>query len=127
MTFYREGKKCNYYEVIETLSTLVNKEILINLEEKEVEGFFVRIMDFTNEVITQYLKRLDYKVISLRQSFITLEQMKMVTMQPIWEQAIDLNEAIKRGVCKHSELVEFISTSLIEAMKELDLNLNRIN
>ena len=125
MTFYREGKKCNYYEVIETLSTLVNKEILNNLNEEEVDRFFIRIMNFTREIISEYLQKLDYKVVNLKQSFLTLEQLKMVTQYEIWEQAIKFEEEIKGEKPREKNLIEFMSKSLLEAMKELDMNLKK--
>ncbi len=125
MTFYREGKKCNYYEVIETLSTLVNKEILNNLNEEEVDRFFIRIMNFTKEIISEYLQKLDYRVVNLKQSFLTLEQLKMVTQYEIWEQAIKFEEEIKAEKPRQKNLIEFMSKSLLEAMKELDMNLKK--
>lgn len=124
MTFYREGKKCNYYEVIETLSTLVNKEILGQLEEEEVNRFFLRIIDFTKENIEKYLSKLNYKVVNLRQALLTLQQLSIVTKYSIWEQAIEFEEKIKQGKSKHNEIIDFMSGSLLHAMKELNMNLN---
>lgn len=125
MTFYREGKKCNYYEVIEILSTLISKEILKNLDEEEVNRLFIRIMDFTDEIITNYLNKLNYRVLNLEQAVLTLHQIRIITKQQVWQQAIKLNKEIKNKTSEHSEVIDFMSTYLLEAMKELNSNLTQ--
>ena len=127
MTFYREGKKINYLEVIETLDELVKKDILTQLQEQEIKNFYVRIFDFTKEMVTIHLEKLGYKVINARQSFLTLVQLKEISNYEVWDQAIQLYDTSILGESSKDDIVKFMSQTLSSAMKDLNTKLNKLS
>lgn len=127
MNFYCEGKKLNYLEVVQTLDELVKKDILTQLQEQEIRDFYVRIFDFTEEMITTHLEKLGYKVINVRQSFLTLVQLKEISNYEVWDQAIQLYDTSKLGKSSKEDLVKFMSQTLSDAMKDLNTKLNKLS
>ena len=123
MTFFKEGKKFKYEEVVKMLNTLIGEKIILHLEEEELCRFFTRLFDFSSELIEDYLAKLDYKVVNARQSYHTLEKLKKVSEVGIWEKGIDIYEAIKAGKPNKDDVIRYMTDELYGAMKELNSNL----
>ena len=125
MTFYKQGKRFSYLEVIETLNALITKDILPQLEEKEVSDFFLRVFEFTKEVVATYLEELGYRVMNMKQSFLTLVQLKVIPDDAVWGEAIEIYDDIIAGKSEKEEVVSFMSQKLVDAMKELNKRLGK--
>lgn len=123
MTFFKEGKKFNYEEVVQMLNTLIEEKIIFHLEGEEVCRFFVKLFDFSSDLINDYLTKLDYKVVNVRQSYHTLENLNKVSEVEIWEKGVDIYEAIKEGELNKDDVICYMTDELYGAMKELNSNL----
>lgn len=123
MNFYRQGKKLDYAQVIETLNVLIKQDILTQLEEQEIGKLFVRLFESTQEAITVYMEKIEYRIINIRQSFVTLKQLNKISDYEVWEQAIRLYERIIEGEGKGDEIVAFMKERLLGAMIDLKNNL----
>lgn len=126
MTFFKEGKKLNYEEVVETLSVLIKQNILPHLETEEIYNLFLKLFNFTESVVNHYLEESGYRVVNAKQTFLTAWKLNLVTDTDVWNEAIQIKNAIEAGknISKHKEtLVVFISDSYYSAMKELKTNL----
>lgn len=123
MTFFKEGKRFKYEEVVKMLNTLIEEKIILQLEEEELCRFFTRLFDFSSELIDNYLAKLDYKVVNARQSYQTLGNLKKVSEVSIWEKGIDIYEAIKVGKSNKEDVMHYMTNELYDAMKELNSNL----
>lgn len=126
MTFFKEGKKLNYAEVVETLSILIKQNILPQLETEEIYNLFLRLFNFTEGVVNHYLEEVGYKVVNSKQTFLTASKLNLVTDTAVWNEAIQVKKAIETGenISKDKEaLVVFMSDSYYGAMKVLKVNL----
>lgn len=126
MTFFKEGKKLNYAEVVETLSILIKQNILPQLETEEIYNLFLRLFNFTEGVVNHYLEEVGYKVVNSKQTFLTASKLNLVTDTAVWNEAIEVKKAIETGenIFKDKEdLVVFMSDSYYSAMKVLKVNL----
>ena len=83
MTFYKQGKKLNYKEVIQMLENLIQEKIILQFEEEELNRFFIRLFDFSGQIVNDYLKKLDYKVMNVRQAYATLGNLKKIFLKKI--------------------------------------------
>lgn len=120
MTFYKDGRKFDYVEVIESLSSMSKQNVLSQLEQEEINKLYVRIFDSTKEVVTNYLEKLEYKVVGIRQSFLTLVKLKVIGHFEVWDKAIMLYEEIEKNYKSSNEIASFMSHEFLEAMKELN-------
>ena len=123
MTFYKEGRKLNYKEAIQMVETLIEKEIIFHLEEEELNAFFSRLFHFSGQIVEEYLNKLDYKVMNIRQSYCTLENLKKISKINTWENGIEIYEEIKAGKANEEKVIRYMTEELLEAMKELNENL----
>ena len=126
MTFFKEGKKLNYAEVVETLSILIKQNILLQLETEEIYNLFLRLFNFTEGVVNHYLEEVGYKAVNSKQTFLTASKLNLITDTEVWNEAIQVKKAIETGenICKDKEaLVVFMSDSYYRAMKVLKVNL----
>lgn len=120
MTFYREGKKMSYLEVIEILNALITKDILLQLEEREVYHFYLRILEATREFVTTYLEVQGYKVTNMKQAFVSLAKLKVISDISEWNKALRFQEDIQEEKNIQDELVSFMIQSLPKLMRELN-------
>lgn len=126
MTFFKEGRKLNYVEVVETLSVLIKQNILSQLETEEVYNLFLRLFNFTESVIGNYLEETGYRAINSKQTFFTASRLNIVPDLAVWNKAIQVKKNIE---LENSELVgremliTFISGPYYQAMKTLKINL----
>lgn len=123
MTFYKQDKKLNYKEVIQMLENLIQEKIILQLEEEELNRFFIRLFDFSEQIVNDYLKKLDYKVINMRQAYATLGNLKKISKMNTWQNGIEIYEEIKVGKRNKEKIISYITDELLEAMKELNNNL----
>lgn len=126
MTFFKEGKKLNYAEVVETLSILIKQNILPQLETEEIYNLFLKLFNFTEGVVNHYLEEVGYKVVNSKQTFLTASKLEIITDTEVWDEAIQVKKAIEAGenISKDKEaLVVFMSDSYYRAMKVLKVNL----
>lgn len=126
MTFFKEGKKLNYVELVETLSLLIKQNILSQLETEEVYNLFLRLFNFTEGVIDSYLEAAGYKVINSKQTFITASRLNIVPDLAVWDKAIQVKKNIElesSDVLDREMLIAFISGPYYQAMKTLKINL----
>ena len=125
MTFYKDGRKFDYEEAVDTLNALTKENILPQLEEKEVEGLFMRFFEFIQDQIIDYLKKADYKIIDAKQCFLTLVKLKVISDEKVWNEAIKIKTAIDEGQKVGESLPSFMSEKLLPAMKELKHGLDK--
>lgn len=125
MTFYKDGRKFDYEEAVDTLNALTKENILPQLEEKEVEGLFMRFFEFIQDQIIDYLKKADYKIIDAKQCFLTLVKLKVISDEKVWNEAIKIKTAIDEGQKVDESLPSFMSEKLLPAMKELKRGLDK--
>lgn len=126
MTFFKEGRKLNYAEVVETLSILIKQNILPQLETEEIYNLFLKLFSFTEGVIGKYLEGAGYKVVSSKQIFLTASKLKLVSDEAVWNEAIQVKNNIETGGDASSNkevLVAFMSKPYYEAMQVLKTNL----
>lgn len=123
MTFYREGKKFNYYEVIQMLKVLKEEGILYHLDEKEISSLYRRVFDFSNDFFSEYLMKSGYAIIDMKQSVLTLESLKRTNKGSIWRDGIQIYEDIKAGKSDRERIITYMDLDLLEAMKEMNNNL----
>lgn len=126
MTFFKEGRKLNYAEVVETLSILIKQNILPQLETEEIYNLFLKLFSFTEGVIGKYLEEAGYKVVSSKQIFLTASKLKLVSDEAVWNEAIQVKNNIETGGDASSNkevLVAFMSKPYYEAMQVLKTNL----
>lgn len=126
MTFFKEGRKLNYAEVVETLSILIKQNILPQLETEEIYNLFLKLFSFTEGVIGKYLEEAGYKVVSSKQIFLTASKLKLVSDEAVWNEAIQVKNNIETGGHASSNkevLVAFMSKPYYEAMQVLKTNL----
>lgn len=123
MTFYKQGKKLNYKEVIQMLENLIQEKIILQFEEEELNRFFIRLFDFSGQIVNDYLKKLDYKVMNVRQAYATLGNLKKISKMGTWQNGIEIYEEIKVGKTNKEKIISYITQELLEAMKELNNNL----
>ncbi|MBE6022212.1 MAG: hypothetical protein E7231_03125 [Cellulosilyticum sp.] len=127
MTFYHEGRKLNYLELVETVDELVKKDILPQLEPQEVNKLYIRIMHETQQLITVHFEQLGYKVEDIKQAFLVLTQIREESNRIIWERAIELYDHCLMNKENTVEVVTFMTESLSHAMRELDRRLSKIS
>lgn len=126
MTFFKEGRKLNYAEVVETLSILIKQNILPQLETEEIYNLFLKLFSFTEGVLRKYLEEAGYKVVSSKQIFLTASKLKLVSDEAVWNEAIQVKNNIETGGDASSNkevLVAFMSKPYYEAMQVLKTNL----
>ena len=126
MAFFREGRKLNYAEVVETLSLLIKQNILTQLEAEEVYNLFLKLFSFTEGIIEHYLEATGYKVVHSKQIFLTAAKIKLVSDEAVWNKAIQVKNDIEAGKYPSAGkemLVAFISEPYYQAMKVLEVNL----
>ena len=124
MTFFKEGRRSSYSEVVETLKMLIKQNILSELETEEVYKVFLRLFSCTEDALENYLKEVGYRTKSSKQTFFTASRLNMVSDLVVWERAIQLKEDIEANKQVDKEiLVEFISEPYYQAMKILNIHL----
>jgi len=126
MTFFKEGRKLNYAEVVETLSILIKQNILPQLETEEIYNLFLKLFSFTEGVVGRYLEEAGYKVINSKQTFFTAAKLKLISNEEVWSEAIQVKNNIEAGEHALDEkemLIVFISEPYYQAMKVLKINL----
>lgn len=123
MTFYRNGKHIDYTEVVETLTVLVEQEILNELEDDEVRNLYIRLFDYNTESTHDYLKKIGCKDVDIHEFYEALDLMLEDSGEGIWNQAtMYYNESIE-GNSKKEELIAFIYPTFIEAIRNLNSKL----
>ena len=70
-----------------------------------------------------FREKIEYRIINIRQSFVTLKQLNKISDYEVWEQAIRLYERIIEGEGKGDEIVAFMKERLLGAMIDLKNNL----
>lgn len=126
MTFFKEGRKLNYAEVVETLSMLIKQNILSQLETEEIYNLFLRLFSFTEDVVEHYLEKTGYKAVNSKQTFFTASKLKIVSDIAVWNEAIQVKKDIEiegHSLVDKEMLVAFMSEPYYQAMKVLKTNL----
>ena len=126
MTFFREGKKLNYAEVVETLSILIKQNVLPQLETDEIYNLFLKLFSFTEDIVGSYLEKAGYKVVNSKQTFLTASKLKLICDEEVWTEAIQVKNNIESGghsLTSKETLTTFISEPYYRAMKGLKTNL----
>lgn len=126
MTFFKEGRRISYSEVVETLSMLIKQNILSQLETEEVYSLFLRLFRFTENALESYLEEIGYKTTNSKQTFFTASRLNIVSDLVVWDKAIQVKKDIEAqaGELVSKEiLIAFISEPYYQAMKILRTNL----
>ena len=126
MTFFKEGRKLNYAEVVETLSMLIKQNILSQLETEEVYSLFIRLFNSTESMIENYLEGTGYRATNSNQAFFTASRLNIVPDLAVWDKAIEVKKDIeleKSELIGREMLITFISGPYSQAMKALNTNL----
>lgn len=105
------------------LENLIQEKIILQFEEEELNRFFIRLFDFSGQIVNDYLKKLDYKVMNVRQAYATLGNLKKISKMGTWQNGIEIYEEIKLGKTNKEKIISYITQELLEAMKELNNNL----
>lgn len=126
MTFYKEGKKISYTEIVKMLGTIIKEDMLSEFETEEVYNFFMRLFSFTENEIKNYLTEIGYQAISSKQAFFTASRLKIIPDVAVWNEALQVKESIKmnrnESIDKET-LVKFITGPYYQAMQILKTNL----
>lgn len=126
MTFFKEGRKLNYAEVVETLGILIKQNILSQLETEEIHNLFLKLFKFTEDVVECYLEEIGYKVVNSKQAFFTASKLKIVSDLEVWNESIQVKKDIEMEGCNlvsKERLIVFMGEPYYQAMKELKINL----
>lgn len=126
MTFFKEGRKLNYAEVVETLSMLIKQNILSQLETEEVYSLFIRLFNSTESMIENYLEGTGYRATNSKQAFFTASRLNIVSDLAVWDKAIQVKKDIeleKSELVGREMLITFISGPYYQAMKALNTKL----
>lgn len=126
MTFFKEGRKLNYAEVVETLDMLIKQNILSQLETEEIYNLFLKVFKFTEDVVEHYLEEIGYKVVNSKQTFFTASKLKIVSDIAVWNESIQMKKDIEMeeyNLVSKEMLIAFMSEPYYQAMKVLKINL----
>ena len=126
MTFFKEGRKLNYAEVVETLDMLIKQNILSQLETEEIYNLFLKLFKFTEDVVEHYLEEIGYKVVNSKQTFFTASKLKIVSDIAVWNESIQVKKDIEtegHNLVSKEMLIAFMSEPYYQAMKVLKINL----
>ncbi len=125
MVFYKQGKKLNYGEIIETINSLNKHNILPQLEVQELNNLVERILTATTEVLQARLLNAGYKANTTRDIFDKAARLNLITDLKTWNQAIKLVEcedSVLDDTAKEA-LIQFMQNDYLEAMKNLSKKL----
>lgn len=96
--FWREGQVVQYEELLEILKQIINRKIIDELADDEVDKLYVKVCDSVYLSMKQYLEGKNFKIINLRQCLLTAYQVKLVNNKPLWDEALERKRLIEEGL-----------------------------
>lgn len=121
--FWREGRAVKYEEMLEILKQMINRKVIDELAEDEVDKLYVKICDSAYLSIKQYLEEKNFKIINPKQGLLTACQVKLVKNKPIWDEALERKKAIETGTKDqvfNKGTKEFIKEEYFVELKSLE-------
>ncbi len=123
-TFAREGKLLSCIEMTDMLGQMIEKNILSELDNQNLQNFYVKLFNVMYQEMKVYLECKNYKIVNERQCFITASQKKFISNLDIWYQALDKVKNINKGM-EVENLAQFIEDFYYPEMKMLIIKLKR--
>lgn len=126
--FWREGRAVKYEELLEVLKQIINRKVIDELADDEVDKLYVKVCDSVYLSMKQYLEEKNFKIINPRQGLLTACQVKLVKNKALWDEALERKRLIEEGLPSYKQaytkgLKDFIKEEYYAELKSLESKL----
>ena len=102
--FLREGKEVGYEELLEVLKQIINRKVINELADDELDKLYIRIYDTAYNSIKEYLEAKNFRIINVKQGMLTASKAQAINNKSLWDEALERKKLIEEGCpsCKQS-------------------------
>nr|WP_302596736.1 hypothetical protein [uncultured Cellulosilyticum sp.] len=126
--FWREGRAVSYEELLEILKQIINRKVIDELADDEIDKLYVKVCDTAYLSMKKYLEEKNFKIINPKQGLLTAYQVKLVQDKGLWDEALERKKLIEEGVPSYKQAYEkglknFIKEDYYPALKAMESKL----
>lgn len=121
--FWREGRAVKYEEMLEMLKQMINRKVIDELDDSEVDKLYVKVCDSVYLSIKQYLEEKNFKIINPKQGLLTACQVKLVKNKSLWDEALERKKVIEEGAKDqvfNKGIKAFVKGEFFDELKSLE-------